>query len=243
MAHEIDVEVYKALRNNGHNPEYLMGLDYEIADWEKADLLKRGFPVNAEGVIFTNGRHAVKIETDQHKDAEASVSFMQALDAIMKLKTADPELSVYEVHNHPSAANLWGASGRDISSMPKEFEHSQSLLSSVPSPSDLNHWNKLHNVAGAAIYHQDADEIRIWKEGDERNRIGTKLAIEYEMRKYDALGFKYDEAIKVPVNIYWATEDENESNTEYIYPSEWQEKKSMWTDQLSFHLTSAPWSR
>lgn len=243
MSREIDIEVYRAFREAGTDPDYLMGMDYEVANWEKEGALKGSFPVNAEAQIFTNGRHAVKIDQDIHNTTNASLSFENVMDAVMKLKAADPDLPVYGVHNHPSAENIWGASGRPISDIPEDWKRLQTHLASVPSKADTETWDAMHNVAGAAIYHQDTDEIRIWKEGDERNRIGTKLAIEYELRKFDATGFKLEVPEKQPINVRWADEAENEPNTEYIQPNEWTEKKGQWIDMLSWQHISAPWAR
>lgn len=237
MIHEIDISTYKVFREAGIDPDYLMGEDYEIAEWEKVDLLKKGFPVDREITILTNGRHAVKAENSVSASRTTSYTLESLLDAAMKLKAADPDLPIYDVHNHPNAKYIVGESATE------DTLEIQRVLGSVPSRADIDAWDYMHNIVGAAIYHQDSNEMRIWKDGDERIRVGTRLAIEYELRKFDDVGFKLDVPEKIPTNIHWATEDENEPNTEYIQPSEWQEKKGEWIDKLSLKHTAAPWVR
>lgn len=238
---QVDLDVYKTLYNIGADPDYLMGLDYDVPDWPS--LLKQAFPTDREAIIYTNGKHATKIEELSSSHRQVGHTLEQTIDAVMKLKAVDPELPVYEIHNHPTAevqARRLVSAGTKIG---EDTLQIQRAIASVPSKADIKSWDQTYNLHGAGIYHQDSNEIRVWTHGAETNRVGTKLAIEYELQKFDDAGFILDEPIKQPTNVRWAAEDEDEPNTEYIDPADWPAVKDKWMPLLDWEHTTAPWAK
>lgn len=233
---------------------YYKNLEYDVPEgWDSR--LKTAFPTNAEGQLLTNGRHAVKLNQDTYETTSVAAGSMEKMmDALMKLKTVDPDLPVYHVHNHPSAAAI--SQARGFSTTSKE----QAAATMVPSSSlvslnkdtvylgnakavhrgDQYAWDAFYNVMGGAILHQETGEIRIWEHGAETNRIGTKLAIEGNF--YEGIpGVTEDKFI--PTNVRWATEEENEEHTIYVKPEEWESRKAEILPLLDMRLMLNPASR
>ena len=210
----IDRNVINALIELGKDISYLSSEEYTKAEWDNLADLKAGFPTTYEGIQLTNGVSTVNLIPETPSVHSANVDDNDYFAGVMRLKAEYPELPVYEIHNHPSVEG-YIKSGFFFDDGEDDWKNRQRLASSVPSIGDTRRWNSLHNLVGAGIYVQDLDEIRIWREGDERIREGSRLAIEHDENRN-------------PLNAYWAPEDENNPNTVYIRPEEWESKKDEW---------------
>lgn len=224
---DIDPRAIKAVTELGLDTSYLADEKYTLAEWDKLKELKAGFPSNYEGMQLTNGVETVNLVSQNSKANTASVDDNDYFDGVMKLKAAHPELPVYEIHNHPSVEGYIRA-GVFFDDGDDGWKQRQRLASSVPSAADSRRWNALYSLVGAGIYVQDMDEVRVFREGDERNKVGTKLAIEYDENR-------------TPLSAYWAPEEENNPMTAYIRPEEWQERKGEWMPYFNRTTFAAPW--
>lgn len=200
----VSESTYKALAEMEVDSTHLNAEEYTVPDWD-IDAIKHTFPRLGEGMILTNGEDIFQVQGKQKGDHSFSADDFSYFEGIMRLKALKPQLPVYEIHNHPTVESY------EQLGIIYEDEHdrqNQRLASSVPSAGDIRSWNQKYNLVGAGIYAQDIDELRLWRHGDVRHKIGTKLALES-----DANGQL--------VNAYWAPEEEQLPNTEYIHPSEW----------------------
>ena len=226
---EIKSDVLEAVRLLGKDTEYLRNESYELASWENLEDLKKGFPTTREGIQLTNGVDIVDPQSIAKGVHSANADDEAYFGGIMQLKASRPDLPVYEIHNHPSVEGYIQA-GLFFDDGEEEWKQTQRLASSVPSPGDIRRWNSMHSLVGAGIYVQDSNEVRLFREGDERNKIGTVLAIEHDENNN-------------PLSAYWATEGENEPMTEYIKPEEWQDKKDKWLPYFNKSTFAAPWTK
>ena len=210
--------VFKALDEMGIDSSHLYEEEYSLADFENIDAIKSSFPKYGEGLILTNGEDMVNVEGKVRGDHSFVPDDASYFAGVMRLKALKPELPVYELHNHPSVktqeANgiFFGDGPGDTSPEAEHARKNQRLASSVPSAADIRSWNKWTNLVCQGIYHEDIDEIRIWRNGDVRHRLGAKLALEADSN--GAL-----------INAYWAPYSENAPNTQYIEPKDWSEDK------------------
>lgn len=229
---KISKQAIEAVIALGQPSEYLSTESYSVPEWENLDELKSGFPTTKEGIQLTNGIETIDAHAKAIGSHAANTDDEIYFACIMRLKSSHPELPVYEIHNHPSVegyiqSGFFFDSGEDDGE--DGWKQTQRLVASVPSQGDIRRWNSIHNLVGAGIYVQDLNEVRVFREGDERNKTGSILAIEHD-ENYN------------PLNAYWASE-EGAPMTEYIKPEEWQEKKDRWLPYFNKMTFAAPWAK
>ena len=187
---------------------------YELSD---IDVEKSVFPKDREVIAFSNGEETIAYDPKNGSYNVEMPTLQEGLAIAMRLKQARPDLPITVLHNHPAANDqsmnyLYKQNPTWAYSTLGEAEQVYNDFSLAPSMADMQLYGMIRNFANGAIYHQADDSVRTWMPQSENTIHGTKLGI-----RRGTYG----------TSLYWAQEEENLPDTEYIKPEEWDSKQHL----------------
>lgn len=224
-------------RDNPYWESYLNNLNMEPLHLDNEADLKSIFPKDREIMVVTNGEDIIQVNDDNVQSfgstntGSATADDLLLLDAFAALKAKRPDLPVYNIHNHPDAANvikgLMQVSMYEKSykeAMEKEGKSLDDLIREqqtaglLASQADAEAFYSFRHFMNGAIYHQGTGELMAWSTWNDEAR-GTKFGL-YPQQYKDQFGNIQETGMW---DIYLAPEGEDIPGVTYVSFEEWPE--------------------
>lgn len=225
--------------DNPYWESYLNNLNMVPLHLDNEDKLKGIFPHDREIMVLTNGVDIIQVNDDNVRSlgstdtASASADELTLLDAFAALKAKNPDLPVYNIHNHPKGKNVinglmqYTHHKNDYEElMHKENKTMNDLIRDqataglLASQADAETFYSLRHFMNGAIYHQDSDQVMAWSTWNDEAR-GTKFGV-YPHQYRDVRGNIVNSGLH---DLYLASEGEDIPGVTYINFEDWPEEK------------------